>query len=50
MRIKLLTQQPKVKVSKVSNSGKEDLLDFVSKQFKELAKKNISVPIQLFQL
>ncbi len=31
-------------------SGKKDLIRFVKSQFKQLAKKNLRIPIQLYHL
>ncbi|QQG44506.1 MAG: hypothetical protein HYW86_01145 [Candidatus Roizmanbacteria bacterium] len=38
------------KLNKQSFQKKEDLLHFVKKQFKELVKKNLEIPITLYQL
>ena len=50
MRIKISSGQDKNKNNRNKDDKREDLFDFVSNQFRELAKKNLSVPIQLFQL
>lgn len=50
MRIKIFPEQYKIKENEVKINKCEDLFGFVSNQFKELAKKNLSVPIKLFQL
>ncbi len=42
----------RAKLTKKTNlvSGKKDLLSFVSNQFKQLVKKNLQMPIKLYQL
>lgn len=47
MNLNVFIQRPKTNSLKIK---KEDLLKFVSNQFKQLAKKNLRINIQLYNL
>jgi hypothetical protein len=43
-------QKAKLGRKEKETSGKKELIDFVASQFKQLAKKNLKIPIQLYHL
>lgn len=50
MYLNVFTGKAKIKKSVDNRSANSELFIFVSEQFKKLAKKNLRVPIKLYQL
>jgi len=46
----VLSRRAKISTKVILVDQKKDLLGFVSNQFKQLVKKNLQVPIKLYQL
>lgn len=46
----MFLQKPKLIKRTREITSKKELISFVSNQFKQLAKKNLKVPIQLYHL
>jgi len=46
----LLSQKPKDNFLKNKPINRSEFINYVSDQFKKLARKNLRVPIQLYQL
>ncbi len=46
----VLSRRAKISTKVTLVDQKKDLLGFVSNQFKQLVKKNLQVPIKLYQL
>lgn len=51
MRVTNLIQRPKnERDDRNSKSSKNDLINFVGDQFKQLVKKNLRIPVKLYHL